>query len=110
MNACILSGRIIRNGTAKGSEPKALSFTLETRYGQNGSEGKDRVTYVPCVMFNPTPEVESLLTTRGEGLLVELEGRISGPNPETNGNRKFNPEVVVKNRTLMVLSPNQPLE
>jgi hypothetical protein len=105
MNVCILSGRIIKNGTAKGSEPKALSFTLETRYGHNESEGKERITFVPCVLFNPAPEVEALLTTRGEGLLVELEGRISGPNPDTNGNRKFNPEVVVKNRTLTVLPP-----
>ena len=103
MNVCILSGKILTNATARGTEPKMLSFTLETKYGCNEKEKKDRVAFVPCVLFNPEPEVETLLTTRGEGLFVELEGRLSGASPDANGGRKFNTEVIVKNGTFTVL-------
>jgi len=105
MNVCILSGKIVNNATVKGAEPKTLTFTLESRYGYNESEKKDRVAYVPCVLFNPEPEVESLLTTKGQGLFVVVEGRLSGSSPDANGARKFGTEVIVKNRSLTVLQP-----
>ncbi len=103
MNVCSLSGRVFKNATTKGSEPKTLSFMLETRYG-NGEKGKERSAFVPCVMFNPDPEIESTLTTKGGGLYLELEGRISGQSPDANGGRKFGSEVIVRNRTLTILS------
>lgn len=103
MNACMLSGKIVKNATVKGTEPKTLTFMLESKYGYNETEKKDRVAYVPCVMFNPEPEVETLLTTKGEGLFVAVEGRLSGSSPDANGSRKFNTEVIVKNRSLTVL-------
>ena len=31
MNVCILSGRVWKNATVKGTEPKTLTFILETR-------------------------------------------------------------------------------
>jgi hypothetical protein len=104
MNVCSLSGRVFKNATSKGTEPKTLSFMLETRYG-NGEKGKERSAFVPCVMFNPDPEIESILTAKGEGLHVEFEGRISGQNPDANGGRKYGSEVIVRNRTLTVFSP-----
>jgi hypothetical protein len=103
MNICIVSGRIVRNGVVRGSDTKAVSFTVETKYGFNEEEKRERVAYVPCVLFNPEPEMEALLTNEGEGLFVELEGRIHGANSDGNGPRKFNTEVYVKNRTLVVL-------
>jgi len=103
MNVCIVSGRLLKNAVARGTEPKTLTFTLENRYGSNGSEGSDKVTYVPCVMFNPTPEIEALLTTQGQNLQVELEGRIMGSNPEKE--RRFNTEVIVRNKSLAILGP-----
>lgn len=105
MNVCILSGKVLKNAVVKGAEPKTLTFTLESKYGYNENEKKDRVAFVPCVMFNPEPEVEALLTTQGQGLFVELEGRLSGSNPDANGGRKFGTEVIVKNRTFTVLQP-----
>ena len=56
-------------------------------------------------LFNPEPEVESLLTTKGQGLFVVVEGRLSGSSPDANGARKFGTEVIVKNRSLTVLRP-----
>ena len=103
MNVCLLSGRLLKNAVVRGTEPKALTFTLETKYGFNESEGSDRITYVPCVLFNPAREIEVLLTTQGQALFVELEGRINGSHPEANGGRKFNSEVIVRNKTLTIL-------
>jgi single-stranded DNA-binding protein len=103
MNICLLCGRIVKNAVLKGTEPKTLSFTLETRYGYNESEKKDRMAFVPCVLFNPLPELAQMLSTQGEGLCVELEGRISGPSPEANGGRKFGTEVIVRNKSLVIL-------
>jgi single-stranded DNA-binding protein len=105
MNVCILSGKVIKNATVRGTEPKTLTFTLETKYGYNENEKKDRLAWVPCVLFNPDSEMEALLTTRGQGLNIELEGRLSGSNPDANGGRKFNTEVIVKSKTLTVLQP-----
>ena len=105
MNICILSGRVQRNAIVKGTEPKTLSFILEISYGNNESEKKSN--YLPCVLFNPTAEVEALLTTQGEGLQVELEGRLSGSNPEINNGRKFGTEVIVRNRSLNILQSGE---
>lgn len=105
MNVCILSGRVFKNATSKGTEPKTLSFMLETHYG-NGEKGKERSAFVPCVMFNPEPEIEAALTTQGEGLKLEFEGRISGQSPDANSGRKYGSEVIVRNRTLTIVSDN----
>jgi hypothetical protein len=44
--------------------------------------------------------VQGLLTAEGEGQIVEFEGRVSGSNPDPNTGRRFNTEVIVRNRTL----------
>ena len=105
MNVCLLSGRVVQNATVKHTEPTTLSFVLETRYGYNESEKKERLAWVPCVLFNPSTDVEQMLTTQGEGLWIELEGRISGPSPEANSSRRFGPEVIVRTKSLTILGP-----
>ncbi len=97
MNICIIGGRIVRNATVKGVDRKVLRFTLETRDGHEDSENKERVNHVPCVLFNPTPELEQTLSSNAEGLKVELQGRVSSWG-ENNG--KSGAEVVVFNRSL----------
>ncbi len=104
MNICLLSGRVTKNATVRGTDPKTVVFTLETRNGPADGDKPARVACVPCVLFNPPPEVEAVLTTRGEGLPVELEGRLSAPPPDANGGRRFNTEVIVRNRTFVVLT------
>ena len=99
MNLCIIGGRLPRNATLKGAERKILRFTVETRDGHDDSEGKERLNTVPCVLFNPTPELEQALTQNGEGLRVELTGRITTWG-EANGNGKGGAEVMVFNRSL----------
>ena len=102
MNTCILSGRISKNATAKDSkELRVLSFVVETVNTFNGNEKKDLVS---CVMFNPEPELEKQLTKEGEGLYVELEGRVSSSSMKTNGEKRFNTDVIVRNRTFAVVN------
>ncbi len=106
MNVCTLSGKLVDNAVVNGAEFKALFFTVLTKYGYNTTEKKDRVAYVPCVMWNPNQEIEKLLVENGKGLWIEVEGRVARSSYEENGQRKFNTEVVVKNRTLNVLKRN----
>ncbi len=97
MNICVIGGRMIRNATVKGTDRKILRFTVETRDGHDDSESKERLNQVPCVLFNPTPELEQTLSSQGEGLKVEFQGRIATWG-ENNG--KSGAEVVVFNRSL----------
>lgn len=98
MNLCVLAGRIVRNASVKGTDRKVLRFTVETRDGHDEGETKERVNQVPCVLFGPSPELEQTLISHGEGLRVELQGRIASWNGEANG--RSNVEVVVFNRSL----------
>ncbi len=97
MNLCVIAGRILRNAIAKGTDRKILRFTVETRDGHDEGEMKERVNQVPCVLFSPTAELEQMLTGSGEGLKVELQGRVASWG-ENNG--RSGAEVVVFNRSL----------
>ena len=71
---------------------------------QNGDDNgqKERTAHVPCVVFNPSPELEQRFTSAGKGAHVELEGRISTSSFEANGERRYVTEVVAFNRSLTV--------
>ncbi len=97
MNLCVIAGRILRNASVKGTDRKILRFTVETRDGHDEGEMKERVNQVPCVLFNPSPELEQTLASQGEGLRLELQGRIATWG-ENNG--KSGAEVMVFNRSL----------
>jgi single-stranded DNA-binding protein len=105
MNVCALAGRLARNAVVKGTDKKVLLFTLvtTTRNGQDDGEQKDRVNYVPCAVFNPSPELEQALVNEGKGTYVELEGRVNSTSYEANGERKFTTEVVAFNRSINVI-------
>ena len=98
MNLCVIAGRIARKASVKGTDRKILRFTVETRDGHDEGETKERVNQVPCVLFNPSPELEQTLTGSEDGLKVELQGRIASWNGESNG--RPNVEVVAFNRSL----------
>ena len=98
MNLCVIAGRLVRQASVKGTDRKILRFTVETRDGHDEGGTKERVNQVPCVLFNPSPELEQTLTSQGEGLRVEIQGRIASWNGEANG--RPNVEVVVFNRSL----------
>ena len=97
MNLCVIAGRVIRNASVKGTDRKVLRFTVETRDGHDEGEAKERINQVPCVMFGATPELEQMLTSVGEGLRLELQGRVASWGD--NGGRA-GAEVVVFNRSV----------
>ena len=97
MNLCIIAGRLIRQASIKGTDRKVLRFTVETRDGHDEGETTERVNQVPCVLFNPSAELEQTLVSGGEGLRVELQGRVASWG---DNNGKSGAEVVVFNRSL----------
>ena len=99
MNLCVIAGCIVRNASVKGDDRKIVRFTVETRDGHDEGDTKERINQVPCVLFNPSPELEQTLASKGEGLRVELQGRVASWGGETNGGRS-SAEVVVFNRSL----------
>ncbi len=103
MNICAIAGRLPRNAVLKGTEKKVLMFTVETRSGGEDGDKNERVSFVPCAVFNPSPQLEQALVGEGKGTYIELEGRISSSSYETNGERKFSTEVVVFNRSIAIV-------
>lgn len=100
MNICVLSGELARDPVVKGADKKLVLFTVVTKTNgeENGHNG--RTAHVPCVVFNPSPELEQRLTSAGKGTHVELEGRISTSSFEAKGDRRYVTEVVAFNRSL----------
>lgn len=97
MNICVIGGRMIKNATVKGTDRKILRFCVETRDGHEEGDNKERVNQVPCVLFSPAPDLEQTLSSQGEGLHVEFQGRIASWG---DNNGKSGAEVVVFNRSL----------
>ena len=102
MNNCTLSGRLHRNAIARGTDPKVLSFVLETRQQLQDGDRKERIAFVPCVIFNPALEIERTLTETGKGLSIELEGRLTSSSYDVKGETRFNCEVIVRPWTLTI--------
>ena len=103
MNICAMAGRLARNAVLKGADKKVLLFTLIATCGWDDSEQKDRVSYVPIVVFNPSADLTQSLVNNGKGTYVELEGRVMSSSYEANGERKFTTEVVAFNRSITLL-------
>ena len=99
MNICVLSGELARDPVVKGADKRLVLFTVTTK-SPNGDDTKERIAHVPCVVFNPTPELELRLTSARKGTPIELEGRISTSSFEANGERRYVTEVVAFNRSL----------
>lgn len=97
MNIAVVSGRLTANAVVRG-KGKVLVFTVETKH-TNGDD-KESSSFVPCVLFAPSPEIEKSLAA-GKGTWVELQGRIDSGRFE-GVQQAFNTQVVVFNKTLVV--------
>jgi len=103
MNTYIGSGRLVRNAVLAGNEKKALNFTIAAKYGYDAENEKERVAFVPCVIFNPTENLAKLLVDQGKGIFVEFQGRIASSRFESKGTTKYVTEIVVDPRTLNLI-------
>lgn len=109
MNKFTGSGRLTRHAVLNGDEKKALKFTLAARYGYDKENKKDRVEFVPCVMFNPSEKITELLMDNGQGTQVELEGRVATSSFERDGETHYRTEVIVEKHTFKIIAGNEPL-
>ena len=96
MNVFIGSGKLVRNAVVNGTASKAMKFTIAT--GCNS-----KVEFVPCVLFNPPKELEILLTQKGKGILVEIQGRVSTSKFEVKGEVKYSTQVIVDKGNLNIV-------
>ena len=104
MNRFTGVGRLARNAVVNGGEKKVLKFTLATNYGHNEKTGKERVAFVPCVVFGPAEELAAALTENGNGVLVSVDGRVVTSKFESKGETKYSTEVAVDRNSVKVLS------
>ena len=100
MNICVISGELVNHAVVRGKDKKVLVFTVATKNPNGDSEAS--VSYAPCIVFNPPAELEQLLTTRGKGLAVELQGRISISRFDEKAEPRANGEVVVYTKSIRV--------
>lgn len=100
MNICVISGELVANAIVRGKDKKVLVFTVATK-NQNG-DSEASVSYAPCIVFNPPTELEQQLTTRGKGLSVELQGRVSISRFDETAEPRANGEVLVYTKSLRV--------
>src|SRR5438552_3465964 len=100
MNVCVISGELVNNAVVRGKEKKVLVFTVATKQA-NGDSGVS-VCHVPCVVFNPSDELQQLLTTRGKGLMVELQGKVNASRFDPAAEPRANAEVLVFTKSLQI--------
>jgi single-stranded DNA-binding protein len=103
MNIVIISGELVNNAIVRGKDKKVLVFTVATKNENDDSEAM--VSYAPCIVFNPPAELEQMLTARGKGLAVELQGRINIGRFDEKSEPRANGEVVVYTKSLRVNKP-----
>ena len=100
MNICVISGELVNHAVVRGKDRKVLAFTVATT-NQNG-QSEATISHAPCVVFNPPAELAQLLTTRGKGLAVELQGRINASRFDEKSEPRANAEVVVYTKSIKV--------
>jgi len=96
MNIVTITGRLARNAHLNGSgDKRAMKICIAANSGFDAMKKAERVEFVPCVYFNPTEKLQSFLSSKGKGCLVELQGNVVTSSFEKNGNRVWATEVRV---------------
>lgn len=109
MNKFMGSGRLTRDAMLNGGARKALKFTIAARYGYDKENKKDRVEFVPCVLFDPGEKLIDMMTTNGKGMQIELEGRIKTSKYERDGKNHYSTEVIADKRSFKIISNHEEL-
>lgn len=100
MNKVIISGRIIDNAKVNGESRNVVKFKVLARSGWNKKENCPHMDFVPCVLFNPTQKLASLLEEKGKGLHIEFEGRVCRSMYKVKDEKRFSTEVIVYSQSL----------
>jgi hypothetical protein len=108
MNRFIGSGTLPRAAKVNGTEKKAVKFTLAACYGHNPTTKRDLIAYVPCVVFEPAPDIEKLLTQDWRGTFFEVEGHVTTSKFEANGETKYSTDVIVNRFGIRMVDELEP--
>ena len=108
MNRFIGSGTLPRAAKVNGAEKKVVKFTLASCYGYNPTTKRDLVAYVPCVIFEPAPDIEKLLSQDWRGTFFEVEGHVSTSKFEANGETKYSTEVIINRNGIRTVEELEP--
>lgn len=104
MNTFNGSGRLVRNAIVHGTDKKVLKFTIAAKYGYDKEAQKERVEFLPCVIFSPSEPLEEHLVKEGKGTFVEFQGRVASSKFEVNGDTKYATEVVVNTASFNIVT------
>lgn len=109
MNRFTGVGTLPRAAILNGGEKKVLRFTLRTILGFNNKTHKDRLAFVPCVVFKPSQTLVQMLTEHFDGMVIGLEGRVNTSKFETKtGETKYSTEVIVDQSSLKPVDLHMP--
>jgi single-stranded DNA-binding protein len=104
MNIVSITGRLARNAIVNGSgDKKAMKFTVAASSGYDSKKCTERVEFTPCVYFNPAEKLHKLLSSEGQGKLVELQGNVITSSYSKNGTKIWATEVRVTPSTFQLL-------
>lgn len=103
MNSVAVSGRLIRDAIINENKVQVLRFLVLAQHGYDTEEGKPRQSIVPCKLFKPSEKLVDLLTSKGQGIFIEVSGRISSSSYEKNGEKRYSVEVTVTPGTLNIV-------
>ncbi|OVE80489.1 hypothetical protein BVY01_00120 [bacterium I07] len=106
MNIVSITGKLVRNAILNGSgEKRAMKFTVAAPCGFNPKTKKEIVGFTPCVLFNPKDELQTVMTSDGQGKLVALNGNImTSSYNNKEGKKVWATEVRVDPRGFRLLS------
>ena len=108
MNRFTGSGILPRAAKVNGTEKKAVKFTLAACYGYNNQTKRNLIAYVPCVVFESSPDIERLLTQDWRGTFFEVEGHVTTSKFEANGETKYSTEVIVNRGGIRMVDELEP--
>jgi single-strand DNA-binding protein len=104
MNRFTGVGTLPRAAVLNGSEKKVLRFTLRTSLGLSRKSDRERLAFVPCVVFKPGQALVQMLTEHFDGMVIGLEGRVNTSKFETkDGQTKYSTEVIVDQGSIQPL-------
>jgi len=96
MNRVVLTGRLLKPAIGF-SEGRVFKFVIVTESGPGIGQGTSKLSYVPCVVFEPNKELEAALMDNGATKYEwEMQGRVVRSRfDNAEGERRYATEVVV---------------
>ena len=106
MNVFIGSGKIIniaKTVSTNNGKIRILRFTVSATCKHNPDNDKNKTDLIPCIIYNPSKDLEDWFLKQGQDSYVEFEGRVVTFTFELIGEKTCKTEVVVNSRSLNIM-------